>query len=100
MNKNDAKVIAQTISNEQLKEMFDNAKLHITNWNVVSNCNKGMSKGVAWNILAKDFNVTHNYHILAKINMIREFGEFLPNYLKPTKKTKYKSAYIHQDPKF
>ncbi|MCK9416585.1 hypothetical protein M0Q97_08020 [Candidatus Dojkabacteria bacterium] len=38
-----------------------------------------MTKGVSWNILAKDFDVNANHHILAKINMVREFGEFLSN---------------------
>ena len=32
--------------------------------------------------------------------MIREFGEFLPDYIKPTTKTKYATTYIRQDPKF
>ena len=102
MNKNDARKIAETITNEQLKNMFDNAKANITDWTKVSNVNKGMSKGVSWNILAKDFNVNSIHHILAKTNMVREFGEFLPDHLKLQKTNKQVSnkPYIHQEPKF
>jgi hypothetical protein len=60
-----------------------------------------MSKGSAWNILASDFDIETNYHNLAKVNMVREFGEFLPNYLKPFKETKTKNInVVHQEPRF
>jgi len=99
MNKPDAKKIAQKITNEQLLEMFNNAKIGIKDWKKVSVVNKGLSKGTAWNILAKDFDVNINHHILGKINMVREFGEFLPEELKPEKKTRKKyDNPIHQDP--
>lgn len=101
MNKQDAKLIAETITNEQLQQMFETAKDKITNWEKVSNVNKGLSIGTAWNILAKNFNVNQNYHNLTKVNMIREFGEFLPDDLKPKKKiTKKPIIPIHQDPIF
>ncbi len=96
----DAKIIADTITNEQLKQMFDAAKVGIKDWTAVSSVNKGMTKGLAWNILAKDFDVNKNYHDLAKINMIREFGEFLPNNLKPKKEKKESRKPTHQDPIF
>lgn len=99
MNRTDAKKIAQTITNEQLLEMFNNAKLGIKDWTKVSSVNKGITKGTAWNILAKDFDVNKKHHILGKINMIREFGEFLPEELKPEKKTRKKyTDLIHQEP--
>lgn len=101
MNKNTAKSIAETITNEQLSQMFAAAKEGIKDWSKVSVVNKGMTKGVAWNILAKDFDLTKNYHILAKINMVREFGDFLPDELKPKKKESgTKKAPFHQDPDF
>ena len=53
MNRPDAKKIAQYITNEQLQKMFDNAKVGIKDWTKVSIVNKGLTKGVAWNILAK-----------------------------------------------
>lgn len=102
MNRNDAKKIAQLITNEQIEEMFNTAKVNITDWAKVSSVNKGMTKGTSWNILAKDFDVSHDYHILAKINMIREFGDFLSDDIKPKKKSKniFASDTIHQDPIF
>lgn len=102
MNRKDAKAIAANITNEELLTMLTNAKKYIKNWKVRSIVNKSMTKGVAWNILAKDFDVNYKYHILAKINMIREFGEYLPDHLKIMKEKKITDVkpIIHQDPKF
>ncbi len=100
MNRADAKKIAEVITNQQLQTMFNKAKANITDWNVRSNVNKGMSKGAAWNILASKFDIEYNYHILAKINMVREFGEYLPDELKPIKKKKELGPFFHQEPKF
>ncbi len=101
MNKKDSKEIAKFITNEQLKEMFDRARGSITDWTQISKCNKSMTKGVAWNILAKDFNLEMEYSVLAKTNMVREFGEYLPTQLKPIKKQlKETIRVIHQDPIF
>jgi len=103
MNRPLARQIADVVSNDQLKQMFDNAKSSITNWTRASLCNKGISRGTAWNILAKDFDVKAEHHKLAKVNMIREFGEYLPYELKHRfdKKKKQKSwKPIHQEPIF
>ena len=83
MNKKNAKVIAETITNEEIQIMFDNAKKYIADWTAVSNVNKGMTKGAAWNILASDFNLDTSYHNMSKVNMLREFGDFLSGDLKP-----------------
>jgi len=102
MNRNDARKLADIVTNEQLKQMFDNAKVNIKDWNKVSSCNLGFTKGVAWNILAKDFDVTKPIHVLGKTNMIREFGEFLPGELKQ-KIARQKKSYgkpVHHDPIF
>lgn len=99
MNRSDAKRIAGTITNEQLKEMFDTAKSKITDWTKVATVNKGLTKGTAWNILAADFDVKAKHHIMAKTNMVREFGEFLPNSLKPKKQKRKLIPPTHQDPK-
>ena len=100
MNRNVARKIAETITNEQLLQMFATAKANITDWTKVSKVNKGMTKGVSWNILAKNFDITVKHHILAKTNMVREFGEYLPDELKPKKKIKQSILPIHQDPQF
>lgn len=79
MNKRSARKIAETITNDQLLEMFNRAKEGITDWTKTSSVNKGMTKGAAWNILAKDFDVSAKHHILVKTNMVREFGDYLPS---------------------
>ena len=88
MNRNEARKIAETITNEQIKEMFDKAQSEIKDWAKVSSVNKGLTKGSAWNILTKAFNVDDKIHILAKTNMVREFGDFLPIELRIPKKIK------------
>lgn len=85
MNRNEARKIAETITNEQLQAMFNTAKEMITDWTKVSDVNLGLTKGTSWNILAEDFDVNERYHIMEKTNMVREFGEFLPKELKPKK---------------
>jgi len=102
MNRNDARKIAESITNSDILRMFENAKAKITDWTKISDVNKGMTKGVAWNILAKDFDVNAKHHILAKTNMIREFGEFLPDQIKPLKPNREfnNKPPVHQNPKF
>lgn len=100
MRRNEARNLADTITNQQLFDMLEKAKIGVKDWTKVSLVNKGMTKGTAWNILGKDFDVNKEYHVLAKANMIREFGEFLPEELKPKKKEKIKIVPHHQEPKF
>jgi len=101
MNRKTAREIAETISNEQIQQMFNNAKAKIKDWTRTSLINKGMTKGSAWNILAKNFDLKTKHHILGKTNMVREFGEFLPDELKPKKKEKRQLPQpIHQNPVF
>ena len=100
MNRTAAREIAETITPQQIKQMFDKAKENITDWRKVSVVNKGMSKGAAWNILAKDFDIEDEHHMIRKTNMVREFGEFLPDELKPKPKLTLLSIIIHHDPIF
>ena len=101
MNRSDARLIAQTITDDQIRTMFRNAKERISDWKSSSVVNKTISKGVVWNILVRVSSLNSQ---LAKINAIREFGEFLPTpvlmQLLP-KKTKAKVEMIHhQEPDF
>lgn len=102
MNITDARKIAETITNQQLKEMFDNAKLKVKDWTSVSIVNKTCTKGAAWNILARGFDLNAKHHVIAKTNMIREFGEFLAPDLQPQKsgRSSINKPLIHQDPIF
>lgn len=100
MNNHEAKKIAETITNQELAKMFENAKNGIKDWSATSSVNRGMTKGTAWNILAKDFDVNVKHHPLGIKNMIWEFGDYLEN--KPIKPKKIKSSQkpVHQDPIF
>lgn len=96
MNRNEARRIAETVSTEDLQQMFINAKGKIKDWNKASIVNPGMSKGLAFNILTKG-GVTADSHIMGKTNMVMEFGEYLPNYERK-QKVKRVIPIIHQDP--
>lgn len=101
MNKTEAKKIAETITNEHLLAMFEAAKAGIKDWTKISSVNKGMTKGMAWNILAKDFDVKGKHHPIAKKNMIWEFGDFLPEELRARKqKIVREFKPVHRDPIF
>ena len=99
MRRNDARNLANTITNQQLFDMLEKAKVEVKDWTKVSLVNKGLTKGTAWNILGKDFDVNKTHHVLAKANMIREFGEFLPEELKPKKKRTVKNNSCSSRPK-
>lgn len=104
MNRKQAKLLSETITNSELNEMFKNAQELINDWQQTSIVNIGLSKGMAFNILSKgfgkDFDERKQIHSLAKINMLREFGEFLPNYCKPSKSEKKEVSKSHQEPNF
>ncbi len=100
MNKNDARQIANTITNKQLADMFLRAKNEITDWKERSSANKSLTKGVAWNCLAKDFDINYKYHVLGKKNMVWEFGDFLPDDLKIKHVKRKLPEPIHQEPVF
>jgi hypothetical protein len=98
MNRNEAKKLAETVSVEDLKQMFINAKNGIKDWTKVSTVNKGLTKGTAFNILSVG-TLDEKTHIIAKRNMLREFGEFLPGYVKPVKPKKIVNQPTHQEPR-
>jgi hypothetical protein len=102
MNRTDAKIIAETITYEQLVSMFDSAQVNVKDWKAVSAVNKGMTKGLSWNILKKGLvpNIITQKHAIK--NMIWEFGDYLPESLKIKRVSKKKSALnvSHEDPVF
>lgn len=102
MNKTDAKLIAETITYDQLVTMFNNAKSGIKDWSAVSDVNKGITKGVSWNILHGGLSEDLRLRGLGVKNMIWEFGDYLEDGLKPVKKTKAKRVIKvhHEDPIF
>ena len=104
MNKTTAKKIAETVTNDQIQEMFDNAKANITDWTEKSSVNNCMTKGTSWNILYGAFkNMRHGrIRTLGLTNMIREFGDFIDGELVPNKKKSVKVEHkiTHQEPIF
>lgn len=102
MNKTDAKKVVEKITNEQLQKMFEKAKNNIVDWKETSVLNKGMTKGFSWNIFAKDFDLNKKHNDLVKTNMVREFGEFLPEDIKPkkVKGKRFGRPPIHEEPNF
>lgn len=103
MNKADAKRIAETVTREQLRAMFEKAKASITNWSEPSAANPGITLGAAWNIFYPVF--VHRTRIVPHLakNVVWVFGDYLPDELKPAKKGQRKSPAInvfHQEPIF
>jgi hypothetical protein len=105
MNISYAKIVAKSITTEQLKRMVINAKDNITDWKKPSVVNLSATIGTSWNILTpwvfKEFllnNIGHSH----MVNLIREFGEYLPEELKPIihKSPDSEIELVHQEPIF
>lgn len=107
MKRSYAKKLAESVTNQELREMFYNAQRSLTQWGgweKVSKVNKSISTATAFNILScgvdsDDFLEQKISHI-AKFNMIREFGEYLPNYKPEQAKVKPNIKIAHHEPKF
>lgn len=97
MQRHEAKKIAEIISVEDLKQMFINAQNGIKDWTKVSVVNLGITKGTAFNILSAE-GINENTSRIAKTNMVREFGEWIPNYKAERKIKLSKIKPIHQEP--
>lgn len=107
MKKSYAKKLAESVTNQELREMFYNAQRSITqwgNWEKASKVNKSLSIGTAFNILSygvdSDEFMDQKITLIAKFNMIREFGEYLPNYQPEQTKVKSNIKITHHEPKF
>lgn len=104
MTKNQCRELANKITEADMTEMFENAKVGIKDWTKVSRINKSLTIGTAWNILYGAFKgLEFKYQDgLGKRNMIFEFQDFLPKHLIPEKKVKNKPdvKITHQNPIF
>lgn len=103
MNKSEASKLAETVSLDDLKQMFKNAQEGVKDWAIASRVNRGLSLGITYNILSKGLNEKQNateIHQIAKRNMIWAFGEFLPGYKNPKKKERTEISPSHQEPDF
>lgn len=105
MNRADAKRIAETVTNDQLKAMFDSAKVGITDWRKPSAVNPCISKGKSWNIMRRldvaELKRGRRDMLIIK-NMVLEFGDFLDDEIKPAKQRASRPAIQvrHEDPVF
>ena len=99
MTRAEAKKLAEKASVADLKYMFVNAYAQIRDWQRPSKVNKGMTVGAAFNILSK-CSIDSNTHMLVRVNMIREYGEYLPDYEPPVKKSKNNPIIHHEEPNF
>lgn len=97
MTRTEAKKLAEKVSVADLKFMFVNAYSKIRDWSRPSKVNKSMTIGAAFNVLSK-CGIDKNMPFIAKLNMIREFGEYLPNYEPPVKKSKNNLNLHHEEP--
>lgn len=104
MKRSYAKQLAEKVTNRELKEMFYNAQREIKDWEKVSKINKSMSIGSAFNILSagvdSDDFVTKNLHPIVRFNMVREFGEYLPDYQPEQTQIKSNIKITHHEPRF
>ena len=104
MRRSNAKQLAEKVTNRELKEMFYNAQREIKDWGKVSKINKSMSIGSAFNILSagvdSDDFVTKNLYPIVKFNMVREFGEYLPDYQPEQTPIKSNIKITHNEPRF
>jgi hypothetical protein len=82
---------AGKISNVDIHNMLKRAANEVKDWTKPSKGNKGISRGSNWNIFCKDFDINKQYSAIHKYRIIQEFGEFLDDNLKTTKKAKPKS---------
>lgn len=97
VTRQEARELAQTVTQQELKQMFLSAQNSIKDWTKVSRLNKGLTKGTAFNILSKVTNDTSRDK-LAVTNMIMEFGEYLPNFMKEIREIKPQPKPTHQEP--
>ena len=101
MNRASAKVIAETVTREQLATMFEKAKTSIQDWSIASDINPCMSLGKTWNVMYSVFMRGERLAPIAKKNMVWAFGDYLEDSLKPAKKKRApKPDVYHEEPVF
>ena len=98
MNRNEARSLAENVTGDDLEKMLEKAAENITDWHRVSRVNIWITIGYSYNLFKKGFDPNVPIHILAKTNMILEFGEYLKTYEKPMRTKRNAPTPIHQDP--
>lgn len=78
MERQKAKVLAETTSTAEIKEMLNNALNSINDWNVPSAANPGINLSNAINIFFGAISQVEEIDVVSKTNMIHCFGDYLP----------------------
>lgn len=71
MNKKYATDLSHVITNKQIFDILEKAKLNIKDWSRPSKANKGISRGVIWNMFCKYFDINNHYHYIVKYRIIQ-----------------------------
>lgn len=101
MSPRNAKIIAETVTRDQLAAMFEKARASITDWTVASDINPGMSLGKTWNVMYPFFMSGKKLQPIHIKNMVWSFGDYLDEALKPAKKQRAPlPTPYHEDPVF
>ena len=100
MNNKYAKELSHKITNEEIRTMLEKAKVLIKDWKKASRTNKGLSRGIHWNMFAREFDLKKESSRIHKFRLIQEYGEFLPNELQPPKKKRHQNPPNHLNPIF
>lgn len=98
MTPRNAKLIAETVTCDQLAAMFEKAKASIIDWTVASDINPGMSLGKTWNVMYPYFKSGDRLTPIVKKNMVWAFGDYLDESLKPVKKTRAPKPGVYHEP--
>ena len=92
--------LSKTITNVDLMWILVRARYEVTDWEKASRSNKGLSRGVNWNLFCKDFDVDEDYPPIRKYRILEEFGEYVPPSLRPEPIVKVNPNVTHQLPDF
>lgn len=88
MNRANAKRIAETVTREELADMFARARMVITDWTKACPVNPAVSIGWTWNLMWPLFKKGERLSDPVIKNMVWAFGDYLDESLKPEKKTR------------
>jgi len=95
----DSKKLAETLPHDAFTRMLENVKNNISFWENPSRDDKGISRGIVWNLCAKNYDSESSFYV--KFQLLREFGEYLPEEYQPKiRGRKHNYNPIHQKPIF
>ena len=98
MSPRNAKLIAETVTRDQLAAMFEKAKTSIPDWTVASDINPCMSLGKTWNVMYPLFMKGGRLSPIIRKNMVWAFGDYLDESLKPAKKVRAPKPDVYHEP--